>query len=159
DLFALGCVLYEAIAGRPPFEGGNVMEVLARLLLEKPPVIEALVPEVPPRLAHLIAALLAKEPSKRVSDASLVHAELATVRAGIVRGDADVLDDRPAAIPVQSIGVSHTPGPRTRQRRRTRWWIIAAAAVVLVAGGGVALRYALAGDDEPGACDALAEHD
>ena len=65
DLFAVGVVLYEALAGRPPFSGTLVVEVLSATLQESPPPL-------PPPLARLDAVLqraLAKEPSDRFATA------------------------------------------------------------------------------------------
>ncbi len=65
DVFALGCVLYECVAGRPAFVGDNVMAVLAKVLLQDPDPLQAARPETPPALAGLIARMTAKEPASR----------------------------------------------------------------------------------------------
>jgi eukaryotic-like serine/threonine-protein kinase len=65
DLFSLGCVLFECLAGRPPFEGVHAMAILAKLLFEEVPSLHDLVPGVPPALADLIARMLAKQPADR----------------------------------------------------------------------------------------------
>jgi hypothetical protein len=76
DLFALGCVLYQCLAGKPPFGGEDVMTVLARLLLEDAPRLRALRPDVPPRVDELIGRLLAKDGARRPASADEVVAAL-----------------------------------------------------------------------------------
>ena len=82
DLFALGCVLYHGLAGSPPFEGDDLMTVLARVLLEEPPRLRAVRPDVPPRLDRLVARLLSKHQASRPASAAEVGAELAAIAAG-----------------------------------------------------------------------------
>jgi hypothetical protein len=106
DLFALGCVLYEALAGRQPFQGSSVMEVLAKLLLETPPALETIVPGIPPRLANLIARLMAKDPAHRIASAGVAFSELDAIRAAPAsRDDIPTVRARPVAQP------------------KRRWWL------------------------------------
>jgi eukaryotic-like serine/threonine-protein kinase len=62
DLYSLGCVLYELLAGRPPFTDSALPVVLARHLRDAPP---RLPPDVPLTVARLVMALLAKDPANR----------------------------------------------------------------------------------------------
>src|SRR6185369_1384198 len=81
DIFALGCVVFEALAGKPAFEGQNAMAVLAKLVFEDAPRLEAHCPDAPPALAALIARMLAKDPAARPADGSALAAELAALAA------------------------------------------------------------------------------
>jgi serine/threonine protein kinase len=76
DLFALGCVLYQCLAGKPPFGGEDVMTVLARLLLEDAPRLRAVRSDVPPRVDDLIVRLLSKDGADRPASAEEVLAAL-----------------------------------------------------------------------------------
>ncbi len=76
DIFALGCVLFEALAGRPAFEGPNTMAILAKLIFEEAPRLEAHCPDAPAALADLIARMLAKDPAARPKDGRALSAEL-----------------------------------------------------------------------------------
>jgi serine/threonine-protein kinase len=65
DLYALGVMGYEMLAGTLPFVASTPMRVLAAQLTEAPRPLDDLRPEVPPALAALIARLLQREPSDR----------------------------------------------------------------------------------------------
>jgi eukaryotic-like serine/threonine-protein kinase len=65
DLYSLACVLFECLAGRPPFVHTNEFMVLRQHLSESPPSLAALVPGVPPGLVRSIERALAKAPEAR----------------------------------------------------------------------------------------------
>ncbi len=79
DVFSLGCVLFECLAGRPPFYGDNLMAVLAKILVEEVPRVSELEPAVLPSLDALVARMLAKDPGARPPDARAVAGELAAL--------------------------------------------------------------------------------
>jgi len=76
DVFSLGCVLFECLTGRPAFRGAHLMALLAKLLLEAPPPVRDLRPEVPEALSALIERMLAKDPALRPQDGAAVVAAL-----------------------------------------------------------------------------------
>ena len=65
DIYSLGCVLYHAISGKPPFQDKNVMAQMVRHATEKPISISQLQPDVPSELSKEIDRLLAKKPEDR----------------------------------------------------------------------------------------------
>lgn len=77
DLFALGCVVYECVAGVPAFVGEHATALLAKIVLAEPPLLSVGAADVPPALAMLVARLLAKSPAARPADAVAVGALLA----------------------------------------------------------------------------------
>ncbi len=81
DIFALGCVLFEALAGRPAFEGPNAMAILAKLIFDEAPRLDAHCPDAPAALAALIARMLAKDPTGRPADGGALAAELSALGA------------------------------------------------------------------------------
>ncbi len=72
DVYALGCVLFECLTGKPPFNGEHPVAVLAKVLLDEPPRLRSLAPSAPADLDELIARMLSKDPSGRPSDGDAV---------------------------------------------------------------------------------------
>ncbi|MBV8762950.1 MAG: protein kinase [Deltaproteobacteria bacterium] len=79
DVFALGCVLFECLAGRPAFSGANQGAVLAKILLEEAPRLGSVRGDLPPALEQLVARMLAKHREDRPRDGRAVAAELAAL--------------------------------------------------------------------------------
>ncbi|MFJ5122977.1 protein kinase [Kitasatospora sp. NPDC088548] len=76
DLYALGCVLHEALAGTPPFTGATFWNLAHQHATQPPPDLRALRPNVYPELEDLVARLLAKDPDDRPQDADQVRTAL-----------------------------------------------------------------------------------
>ncbi|HEU4748842.1 MAG TPA: protein kinase [Gemmatimonadaceae bacterium] len=70
DVFALGCVCYEMLTGRPPWVGVTPQAVLARRFAEAPPKPRTLRPDVPPALEDALLRALAIEPGDRFASAA-----------------------------------------------------------------------------------------
>ena len=77
DLFSLGSVMYETLAGKPPFEGKTPLAVLRRVADEDHEPLSQLNPDVPAWLEEIIDHLLAKNPVDRFQTAREVAEELA----------------------------------------------------------------------------------
>ncbi|HWB11069.1 MAG TPA: protein kinase [Pirellulales bacterium] len=76
DLFSLGCVLYAACTGRPPFRAPTSYGVLRKICESEPRPLRDINPSVPVWLARVVDRLLAKEPSRRYASAADVAALL-----------------------------------------------------------------------------------
>jgi DNA-binding response OmpR family regulator len=70
DLYSLGVVLYECLTGLPPFEGTNMVALIAKVLSTVPVPIASRAPEVSPALGALVMRLLAKAPDQRPASAA-----------------------------------------------------------------------------------------
>jgi tetratricopeptide (TPR) repeat protein len=90
DLFALGAVLFECVAGRPAFTGQHPVAVLAKVLFEEAPSLADRCPGLPAAFTGLVARLLAKDPAVRPTApaAAAALAELVTVLATAPRAEA-----------------------------------------------------------------------
>ena len=76
DLYAVGCILFEMVCGRPPFAGATGMDIIAAHLRQPPPRPREVVPEIPVELEALILLLLEKDPARRPPDALTVAERL-----------------------------------------------------------------------------------
>jgi len=76
DIFALGCVLYECITGKPVFIGAQPTAVLAKVVFEDAPRLKSVRANVPDALDRLVARMLAKVPASRPGDARALAAEI-----------------------------------------------------------------------------------
>lgn len=80
DLYALGCVLFQMLTGRTPFESETSPEMLFKHIDEEPPAVREFNIDCPIWLDRLIAELLEKEPDERPFDALAVQVKLEEVK-------------------------------------------------------------------------------
>ncbi len=137
DLYSLGVVAWECLAGAPPFTGTPLEIALAHADRIMPPLPAA----IPGGVADLVAELTAKDPAARPASAASVAARAGQLRAAIT-GTATITTDRPAAglpgpLPPTLAGVTvhHTPrlGRLRLGRLRPRRLVALAVAVLLAA--------------------------
>ncbi len=90
DLYAVGCIFYELLAGRRPFDAPRPLAVLMQHLRHPPPAFESLEPpvEVPPPLKRVVFRALEKDPDARYDSAAdmLADLDLALDEAGVSVG-------------------------------------------------------------------------
>jgi serine/threonine-protein kinase len=77
DIYALGCVAYEMLAGEPPFTGVTRQVVVARQVRQSPPRLSLVRPDLPPHCEGAILAALAKAPADRPRSGAAFAARLA----------------------------------------------------------------------------------
>lgn len=119
DVFSFGVILYEMLAGRLPFAGKTLSEVLRELHFSAPPALESLRGGIPEVLRAVAARSLEKNPDDRFANMTEV---------AIVLGGGSTMDAATAAFSCSAMA------PPVAPRRRVRGLAVAGLIVVLVAG-------------------------
>ncbi|MCB9752583.1 MAG: serine/threonine protein kinase [Myxococcales bacterium] len=176
DLYALGVILWECLAGRGLWDADTIAEMFAKQLREAPPPLLApsLRPDIPPPLARLIESLLERSPDARPANAELVRHELMKLvrdakrsesaatavsleTMQITRGDA-TRPELSAAAPVAQASTSRAPAVSPSPDRRKLMLMIGIPLALLVV---IVLIKSLAGGapetDAPETSDAPAK--
>jgi serine/threonine protein kinase len=79
DIYSFGCVLFELIAGRPPFQAANVNDLLNKHVSAPGPNVDAINPAASTSVVEFLQRLLAKQPSRRPGSMQQVLAQLRVV--------------------------------------------------------------------------------
>ena len=176
DLYSLGIVLYEMVAGRPPFAGENPVSIAYKQVHENPQPLNQLVADVPKPFEAIVAKLLAKKPEIRYQTADEVRDELRRFRNGEpVKALAAVMGVGVGGIAVgaaattampRTTAVPPTPGAtsamqrtamqqrqqaqqRPQQNRSGMYAVIGFLALIALVAGGIILFNVLSKDDKP----------
>ena len=119
DIYSLGCVLYEALSGHPPFFGSSSQELIARHAMDPVPPLRTARPTVPPALEAALEQALAKIPADRFVSAASFGAALEEIQTRGTTTDFELRLSRTAV----------TPARRHRRRALGTATVVAAAAV------------------------------
>ncbi len=162
DLYALGCILFQLLAGRLPFEGEDRLATGLRRAHEPAPPLASARPGVPAEAAVLVDRLLARSPDARGTAAETAvalgaePAEAATGRRSErpepLRRGGDSPRTAPPTLVTRILREPATIVHRARSHRSLRRGRAAAAAVAVAAVAGLAggAVFAIAGGDPPG---------
>ncbi len=147
DLYSIGVVLYEMLAGQVPFDGDSAVAIALKQVGEAPVPPSAYNAAVSPGLEQVVLRALEKDPVARYADADAFIDALAAARSGllahaaagpptdatILAGPGEAWAAAPAAPPPTAYG--HPPPPPEEgddEGPGRRWWIFALIAVVAV---------------------------
>ena len=83
DIYSLGASLYALLAGRPPFQGKSLPEVVHKVRFEPPLPVRRFAPETPEELEDLLETLLAKDPKRRIPTPLALSKRLAAIRESL----------------------------------------------------------------------------
>ncbi|HEY7123044.1 MAG TPA: protein kinase [Ktedonobacterales bacterium] len=116
DLYSMGVILFQMLAGRLPLEGPTPEAIIAKLLTEPAPPLRQFRPDLPPSLEWMVAKALAKRPEDRYQKASeffyYFRDALAPKPAGYARPSTPLTQvPLPPTVPVKRVSVPVAPGP------------------------------------------------
>ncbi len=139
DVWSVGVMLYEALAGRLPFEGPTAQAVCMRMLSEKHRPLREVAPAVDPAIAAVVERCLAKRPAERPADARALADLLDEAQGRAVAapraaaGPAPTDPDAPGAVPSTAASVDPTEPVLPGDPSRARWAIVGVAALLALA--------------------------
>lgn len=142
DLYALGCVLYEALTGRPPFQADSAATLVFQHVYEEPAPLSRVRPDVPPPLEQIVHGLLAKDPVTRLGDATEVARLLDHVASGTP------VPAVPVATPPMAAPPQPVQGTRRMPSRRRNRRLLLPLAGLLAFGAALAISLAMSGGDD-----------
>ncbi len=129
DLYALGVMLYEMLAGEAPFARETPAATALAHLHDEPPPLRARRPDTPPALAALVAALLEKDPAARPASGAVVAASLGAAPP-----------TRPIAVPEPATAPIPLGPGRAPSGRRSRLPLVALALLLALVAGVIAFQ-------------------
>jgi serine/threonine protein kinase len=150
DIYALGCLLFEALTGEPPFARGSQPRALAHVEAPTPSPLD-LRPDLPPELAEVVGRAMAKDPVERYASAGDLGKAALVATGGLGRagpesmvavGEAAPVRDEEAVRPPADTS-SEPASERARDRPDLARWAIAVAGLVIVAVGMVAALHGI----------------
>jgi eukaryotic-like serine/threonine-protein kinase len=123
DIFSLGVVFYQMLAGEPPFKGGTAVSTLAAVIKDDPRRLSDVRHDLPRDLSRLVTRCLAKDPNRRYQSAADLRTDLEDLRLDVSSGFVDA-------------AVSQAQG----RARTGKWFVVPIVLAVAAASGVVGYR-------------------
>lgn len=148
DIFSLGAMLYEMVAGQAPFTGATTSEIIAAILRDEPPLLSHEATETPPELERIVSGALCKNREKRYQTIILMLADLKQLKRLLEHQD-DLVRAGPSALTDHTLKQSEStaevkPGHLTAGYLVGGNWrrkLLAACALALVVGSTAGWLY------------------
>ena len=124
DIWALGCVLYECIAGKRPFQGNSQISILMAIIQQLPAPLKTVRADAPPELERIVTRCMQKNPNSRYPSTAELRQALVTCQARLTAlGQRSWLSRPWYMIPaVVLLLVLSIAGWRVYQRSARRYW-------------------------------------
>jgi serine/threonine-protein kinase len=110
DLYSLGCVMYELLAGRPPFMAQVPTALLRMQLQERAVPLDSIRPDLPAGLSSLVDAMMEKDRTQRPADAGEVLRHIQAINTGVGQVTPEQEADRQTISRATSLGGSAGQG-------------------------------------------------
>jgi Tol biopolymer transport system component len=121
DVFAFGCVLYEAATNTRPFKGATAVDTLHQIIHSQPPPLTQITPSVPSELQRIVRKCLSKNPDERYQSMKDLVLDLRDLRREMESGSSPIVRTSPVL----------------DQTRPRGWMAVAGLILVALAAGGV----------------------
>jgi serine/threonine-protein kinase len=144
DVYSAGCMLYELLAGSPPFTGDSPVAVAYQHVRENAAPPSSINPDVPPVLDQIVLKAMAKNPLNRYQSAADMRADLGRAMSGRTVLAEPVMSAEERTTVLGATGMTQQMGAEEPERSHRKAYIALAIAVVLIlAGGGYGVYKAL----------------
>ena len=135
DIYSLGVVLYEMLAGAPPFDGNSPISIAMKHIQEEPRSLKELRPDLPTPLLLLIGKAMAKKPEARQESARVFLQEAEQAAKQLHGLDADVTPPLPESLPDKPVAaVRRSWVDRLKKISRWSWGLLGLLLVSFLAG-------------------------
>jgi eukaryotic-like serine/threonine-protein kinase len=177
DVYAIGVIMYEALAGRVPFDGNTFNELMFKIVLSEPPPLQSICPDIDPRLAQIVSTAMARELDARfasaaqlmqaldawaqgasmypaVPSAHVAHATVPSVSAPLAQSGGGLPNTTPQFNTGGSWATSQADTPRPASHKKAAF-ILAGASLLVMAGVAFGAYKVVAGRSAASASSAL----
>ncbi len=157
DIYSAGCLLYELLVGRPPFQGDSPVSVAYQHVREQPVPPSHLDPEISPAMDAITLKALAKDPADRYQTAAAMRADISRLLAGqevtarvpvtpipVPVGATTLAPASPASDPTSVLSADeHHTASRVYEtsKPRRRWGLLAFILALVLAATGIGVFY------------------